>query len=159
MTPFMLEADLSLGLILTLSHKAGDVLSQGISYPVSVVRTTVRGIGMLFAGKIGVRDSFAGPIAIVSMATDTVKNSRSFADTVVNLASLLGLLSVAIGFTNLLPIPPLDGNHLLLLGVEAVRRKPLSEKFKSVTGMVGLVFFIVLGLAVIGLDLARLLGW
>ncbi|HZK42606.1 MAG TPA: site-2 protease family protein, partial [Clostridia bacterium] len=70
-----------------------------------------------------------------------------------------GLLSVAIGFTNLLPIPPLDGNHLLLLGVEAVRRKPLSDKFKAVTGMVGLVFFIVLGLAVIALDLIRLLGW
>lgn len=157
--PFMLETDVPLGIILTLSHKAGDVLSQGIRYPISVLRTTVRGIGMLFAGKIGVRDSFAGPIAIVSMATDTVKNSASFADTAVNLANLLGLLSVAIGFTNLLPIPPLDGNHLLLLGVEAVRRKPLSDKFKAVTGMVGLVFFIVLGLAVIALDLIRLLGW
>lgn len=158
-TPFMLEADLSLGLILTLSHKAADVLSQGIRYPISVLRTTVRGIGMLFAGKIAIRDSFAGPIAIVSMATDTVKNSASFADTAVNLANLLGLLSVAIGFTNLLPIPPLDGNHLLLLGVEAVRRKPLSEKFKTVTGMVGLIFFIVLGVTVIALDLARLFGW
>lgn len=158
-TPFMLESDVPLGIILTLSHKAGDVLSQGIRYPISVLRTTVRGIGMLFAGKIAVRDSFAGPIAIVSMATDTVKNSASFADTAVNLANLLGLLSVAIGFTNLLPIPPLDGNHLLLLGVEAVRRKPLSDKFKSVTGMVGLAFFVVLGLAVIALDLIRLLGW
>ncbi len=158
-SPFMLETDVPLGIILTLSHKAADVLSQGIRYPISVLRTTVRGIGMLFAGKIGVRDSFAGPIAIVSMATDTVKNSASFADTAVNLANLLGLLSVAIGFTNLLPIPPLDGNHLLLLGVEAVRRKPLSDKFKAVTGMVGLVFFIVLGLAVIALDLIRLLGW
>jgi regulator of sigma E protease len=155
----MLESDVPLGIILTLSHKAGDVLSQGIRYPISVLRTTVRGIGMLFAGKIAVRDSFAGPIAIVSMATDTVKNSASFADTAVNLANLLGLLSVAIGFTNLLPIPPLDGNHLLLLGVEAVRRKPLSDKFKSMTGMVGLAFFIVLGLAVIALDLIRLLGW
>lgn len=157
--PFMLEADMPLGLILTLSRKPGDILSQGVRYPVSVLRTTVRGIGMLFAGKIGVRDSFAGPIAIVSMATDTVKNSRSLADTAVNLASLLGLLSVAIGFTNLIPIPPLDGNHLLLLGVEAVRRKPLSARFKSVTGLVGLIFFIVLGLTVIILDLARLLGW
>ena len=76
-----------------------------------------------------------------------------------NLANLLGLLSVAIGFTNLLPIPPLDGNHLLLLGIEAIRRKPLSAKFKSVTGMVGLVFFIVLGVTVIAFDLIRLFGW
>lgn len=157
--PVMIEADLPLGLVLTLSHKAGDVLDQGLQYPVSVFRTTVRGIGMLLAGKIGVRDSFAGPIAIVTMATDTVKQGRSLGDIVTNLANLLGLLSVAIGFTNLLPIPPLDGNHLLLLGIEAIRRKPLSAKFKSVTGMVGLVFFIVLGVTVIAFDLIRLFGW
>ncbi len=158
-TPLMIEAERPLGLVLTLSKKACDIVNQGIRYPVSIFRTTVRGVGMLFAGKIGVRDSFAGPIAIVSMAADTVKQGRSFGDIAANLATLLGLLSVAIGFTNLLPIPPLDGNHLLLLGVEAIRRKPLSARFKSVTGMVGLVFFIVLGIAVIALDLVRLLGW
>jgi membrane-associated protease RseP (regulator of RpoE activity) len=47
----------------------------------------------------------------------------------------------------------------LLLGVEAVRRKPLSKKFKSVTGLVGLIFFIVVGVSVIVLDIVRLLGW
>ncbi|HPX93809.1 MAG TPA: RIP metalloprotease RseP [Bacillota bacterium] len=158
-SPLIIEADLPLGLVLTLSKKAESVISQGVRYPISVFRTTVRGIGMLFAGKIGVRDSFAGPIAIVSMAADTVKQGRSLGDTAANLATLLGLLSVAIGFTNLLPIPPLDGNHLLLLGVEAVRRKPLSAKFKSITGMAGLIFFIVLGVAVVTLDLVRLFGW
>lgn len=159
LAPLMIEVDKPLGLILTLSKKPRDVMSQGVRYPVSVFRTTVRGIGMLFAGKIGVRDSFAGPIAIVSMAADTVRQGRSAGDVAANLATLLGLISVAIGFTNLLPIPPLDGNHLLLLGVEAVRRKPLSARFKSVTGMVGLVFFLVLGAAVVVLDLIRLLGW
>lgn len=158
-TPFMLEADMPLGIVLTLSKKAGDILSQGIQYPISIFRTTVRGLGMLFAGKIGFRDSFAGPITIVSMAADTVTGGRSLADIASSLATLLGLLSVAIGFTNLLPIPPLDGNHLLLLGVEGIRRKPLSKKFKSVTGMIGLIFFIVLGVSVILLDLARLFGW
>lgn len=158
-TPFMLEADLPLGLILTLSKRPADVISQGVRYPFSVLRTTVRGFGMLFAGKIGVRDSLAGPIGIVSMATDTVTQSKSVGDTVANLATLLGLLSVAIGFTNLLPIPPLDGNHLLLLGVEAIRGKPLSAKFKSVTGTVGLIVFMILGFMIIALDLARLFGW
>lgn len=158
-SPFMLEADMPLGIVLTLSKKADDVLSQGVRYPISVFRTTIRGMSMLFSGKIAVRDSFAGPIAIVSMATDTVKHGRSFGDIAANLATLLGLLSVAIGFTNLLPIPPLDGHHLLLLGVEAVRRKPLSKKFKSVTGLVGLIFFIVVGVSVIVLDIVRLLGW
>jgi regulator of sigma E protease len=114
---------------------------------------------MVFAGRIAVKDSVAGPIAIVSIAADTVKQGKSFAEIVVNLATLLGLLSVAVGFTNLLPIPPLDGNQLILIGIEAIRRKPLSKKFKSVTGAVGLVFILLLGLVVIMLDLMRLFGW
>ncbi len=158
-TPTMLEVDLPLGLVLTLSKKPVDILSQGLIYPYSVFRSTIRGFGMLFAGQIGVRDSLAGPIGIVSLATDTVTQSKSLGDSLANLATLLGLLSVAIGFTNLLPIPPLDGNHLLLLGVEAIRGKPLSPRFKSVTATVGLIIFMILGFMIIGLDLARLFGW
>lgn len=157
--PIMLEVDMPLGLVMTLTRDAKDVLSQGFHYPISVLRSTFRALGMVVAGKIAVRDSLAGPIAIVSMATDTVKQGRSFGEIIANLATLLGLLSVAVGFTNILPIPPLDGNHLLLLGVEAIRRKPLSTKFKSVTGMIGLIFFLLVGLVVVGLDLMRLFGW
>ena len=156
--PVMLEIDIPLGLVLTKTRYAKDVLSQGFHYPVSVLRSTFRALGMVFAGKIAVRDSVAGPIAIVSMAADTVKRGKSFGEIVANLATLLGLLSVAVGFTNLLPIPPLDGNHLILIGIEAIRRKPLSKKFKSVTGAVGLVFILLLGLVVIVLDFMRLFG-
>ena len=157
--PVMLEIDIPLGLILTQTRNAKDVLSQGFHYPVSVLRSTFRALGMVFAGRIAVKDSVAGPIAIVSIAADTVKQGKSFAEIVVKLATLLGLLSVAVGFTNLLPIPPLDGNQLILIGIEAIRRKPLSKKFKSVTGAVGLVFILLLGLVVIMLDLMRLFGW
>ncbi len=157
--PIMLETDIPLGLVMTLSKSAKDVLSQGFHYPVSVIRSTFRALGMLFAGKIAVRDSLAGPIAIVSIAADTVKQGKTFAEIAIDLASLLGILSVAVGLTNILPIPPLDGNHLLLIGVEAIRRKPLSEKFKSVTGMIGLIFILVVGFAVVALDLMRLFGW
>ncbi len=157
--PIMLEVDIPLGLVLTLTKDAKDVLSQGFHYPLSVLRSTFRALGMVFAGKIAVKDSVAGPIGIVSMAASTVKQGRTVGEIAVNLASLLGLLSVAVGFTNLLPIPPLDGNHLLLLGVEAIRRKPLSKRFKTVTGMIGIIFILLLGLAVIALDLIRLFGW
>ena len=157
--PIMMEADIPLGLVMTLSKSAKDVLSQGFHYPISVIRSTFRALGMLFAGKIAVKDSLAGPIAIVSIAAETVKQGKTFGEIATDLASLLGVLSVAVGFTNLLPIPPLDGNHLLLIGVEAIRRKPLSEKFKSVTGMIGLIFILLAGVAVMALDLTRLFGW
>lgn len=156
--PVMLAVEQPLGLVMTLSDRAGDVISQGVRYPWSIIRTTVRGLGMLFAGELKFRDSFAGPIAIVSMATTSVTQGGTFGQIMERLGSLLGLLSVAVGFTNLIPIPPLDGNHLLLLGVEAIRRKPLSERFKTVTGMIGLGFFLILGISVIVLDILRLLG-
>ena len=138
--PVMIETDIPIGFVMTLSRRAGDILAQSFHYPISVVRSTFRAFGLMIAGKIAVRDSVAGPIAIVSMAANTVRQGRTPAETLAGLGTLLGLLSVAVGFTNMLPIPPLDGNHLILIGVEAIRRKPLSRKFRSVTGMIGLAF-------------------
>jgi len=157
--PVMIETDIPIGFVMTLSRRAGDILAQSFHYPISVVRSTFRAFGLMIAGKIAVRDSVAGPIAIVSMAANTVRQGRTPAETLAGLGTLLGLLSVAVGFTNMLPIPPLDGNHLILIGVEAIRRKPLSRKFRSVTGMIGLAFFLIVGVAVIALDLVRLFGW
>ncbi|HHW94036.1 MAG TPA: RIP metalloprotease RseP [Clostridiaceae bacterium] len=157
--PIMLETDIPLGIVMTKSASAADILSQGFHYPISVLRSTFRALGMVFSGKIAVRDSVAGPIGIVSMAAETVKHGKTFGEIIAKLATFLGLLSVAVGFTNLLPIPPLDGNHLLLITVEAIRRKPLSKKFKMTASTIGVIFILLLGLAVIVLDLMRLFGW
>ena len=52
---------------------------------------------------------------------------------------LVALLSVGIGFLNLLPIPPLDGGHLVFYGVEAVMRRPVSERIMEMVYRIGLV--------------------
>ncbi|RUV15371.1 site-2 protease family protein, partial [Mesorhizobium sp. M5C.F.Ca.IN.020.32.2.1] len=53
---------------------------------------------------------------------------------------LVALLSVGIGILNLLPIPPLDGGHLLFYGVEAVIRRPVSERMMEMGYRAGLLF-------------------
>ena len=65
---------------------------------------------------------------------------------------------LALGLTNLLPIPLLDGNHLLLLLVEAIRGKPLSRRTQGIISAVGLV--VILGLFGLGLfaDISRIIG-
>lgn len=69
----------------------------------------------------------------------------------------MALLSVNLGVLNLLPIPILDGGHILFLGIEAVRRKPLSEKFMIIGQKIGLAIIILIAAFVIYNDILRLI--
>jgi len=68
------------------------------------------------------------------------------------------LLSAAIGFVNILPIPVLDGGHILFLAVEKVRGKPLSERTRAVSQYVGLVLLLALVAYALTNDFMRLFG-
>jgi regulator of sigma E protease len=85
-----------------------------------------------------------GPVKIAGMAGQAAKLGFEW------LVQLVALLSVGIGILNLLPIPPLDGGHLLFYAVEAVIRRPVSERmmeamyrtgFLLVLGFMGFVFW------------------
>jgi len=69
----------------------------------------------------------------------------------------MAIINVNLGILNLLPIPILDGGHILFLGIEAVRRKPLNEKVISVSQKIGLAIILSLMLFVIYNDLMRLI--
>ena len=58
---------------------------------------------------------------------------------------------------NLLPIPILDGGHLMFLGIEAIRKKPLSEKIISISQRIGLALLLTLMAVVIYNDVIRLI--
>ena len=73
-----------------------------------------------------------GPVKIADMAGKAAKLGFEW------LVQLVALLSVGIGILNLLPIPPLDGGHLLFYGVEAVIRRPVSERVMEMVYRVGL---------------------
>jgi regulator of sigma E protease len=74
-----------------------------------------------------------GPVKIADMAGKAAKLGFEW------LVQLIALLSVGIGFLNLLPIPPLDGGHLLFYGVEAVIRRPVSERMMEMAYRAGLL--------------------
>ncbi|TKT76966.1 RIP metalloprotease RseP [Aquamicrobium sp. LC103] len=78
-----------------------------------------------------------GPVKIADMAGKAASLGFEW------LVQLVALLSVGIGFLNLLPIPPLDGGHLLFYGIEAVARRPVSERVMELVYRAGL--FLVLG--------------
>ncbi len=79
------------------------------------------------------RCQLGGPVKIADMAGRAAKRGIEW------LVQLTALLSVGIGFLNLLPIPPLDGGHLMFYGYEAIARKPPSERVMEIFFRIGLL--------------------
>jgi regulator of sigma E protease len=78
-----------------------------------------------------------GPVKIAGMAGQAARLGFEW------LVQLMALLSVGIGILNLLPIPPLDGGHLLFYGIESVIRRPVSERVMEAVYRAGLLMVLV----------------
>lgn len=83
-------------------------------------------------------DTIGGPILIFQVAEKQAKAGA------LNFFAFAALISINLAILNLLPIPVLDGGHLLFLGIEAIRRRPLSEKTIAIAHRIGIVFIISL---------------
>ena len=103
---------------------------------------------MLFTGKVQI-NQFIGPIGISEVVAKTTG--------VQDYIYMLSLISLSLGVTNLLPIPALDGGKFLLLVIEAIRGKKISEKTEMNIGLIGFAFLITLSLYVAYNDIARIL--
>ena len=69
---------------------------------------------------------------------------------------LLSVISISLGVTNLLPIPALDGGKILILIIEAIRRKPLNEKFEINIQLLGFSLLIALSIYITYHDIVRI---
>lgn len=93
-----------------------------------------------------------GPILIFQVAEKTAEQG------LVNFLSFAALISINLGIINLLPIPVLDGGHILFFLIEAIRKKPLSEKFISVSQKIGIAFLVALMMLAFYNDILRVLN-
>ncbi|MBD3163155.1 MAG: RIP metalloprotease RseP [Candidatus Eisenbacteria bacterium] len=128
---------------------AGKAFVYGWVATWSILKQTAQAIGMLVAGQASVKD-LAGPVGIAKMTGDTAREGFG------NLFELLALISVNIGFLNILPVPALDGGHLVLILIEAVRRRPLSTRIKIWVQQIGMILLLALIAVVIFNDVMRL---
>ena len=101
----------------------------------------------LFTGNIGV-DQMMGPVGI----SQTVAQTQGLQDFIY----LLALISLSLGVTNLLPIPALDGGKILILLIEATRRKPLKEKTEVNLQLLGFSILIAIFIFVTYNDILRI---
>ena len=98
----------------------------------------VDNLKLLFTGNVSI-DQMMGPVGI----GEVVAQTNGFADFIY----ILALVSISLGFTNLLPFPPLDGGKIVILLIEAIRRKPMKQQTELTIQMIG--FMLLIGLSII----------
>lgn len=103
---------------------------------------------MLFNGTAFKEEQLMGIVGISEIVVETKG--------IINYIYLIAVISVSLGVTNLLPIPPLDGGKIVLLIIEAIRKKPLKENLEIQIQMAGFVLMIILTIFVTYKDILRI---
>lgn len=124
-------------------------LATAFKQTVELTSTTFVLMGRLVTGKLGI-NTISGPVGIAQGAGDSGRSGLT------SYLFFLALVSVSLGALNLLPIPMLDGGHLLYYFFEIIRGKPLSDSVKSVGVYIGLAFVMALMFIALTNDISRL---
>ena len=120
-----------------VSHGFFAAIKYSFTKTGSLIKQMFMTIKELFKGSIGVKN-LSGPVGILRTVNDT--KSSGF----VNLIYLLALLSLNVGFINLIPFPAFDGGRILFLGIEKIIGRPIKPEVENMINNIG--FIILLGL-------------
>lgn len=115
-----------------ISYSPGGAFVQAVSETGHIIERTGQFLKRFVVGRED-KCQLGGPVKIADMAGKAAQLGFVW------LVQLVALLSVGIGFLNLLPIPPLDGGHLAFYAVEAVIRRPVSERAMEAVYRVGMI--------------------
>lgn len=130
-------------------HGPLDAVGEGLARTWSMSLMTLDSIGKMLFGELSVKN-LSGPITIAKVAGASAQSGLG------DFLSFLAYLSISLGVLNLLPIPVLDGGHLLFYLVEWVRGRPLSERVQAAGMQIGISLVVGLMLLALFNDLSRL---
>jgi regulator of sigma E protease len=129
-------------------YTLGKAICFGASDANEALVGTVKGLGKVFSGQEKASESIQGPIGIARIYGGIWDWARFW--------SITGLLSMVLAFMNILPIPALDGGHVIFLIIEAVTRKKFSDSFMEKAQIVGMVLLLCLMVFAFGNDIRKL---
>jgi len=120
----------------------------------SNIRMVPYSLYWLVTGQVSI-NQMTGPVGIVSTMNDVAQQSDTFKDAVLNILLWTALISAAIGATNLVPFPALDGSKLLILAIEAISRRKIPVEKEAIITSIGFIILIGLSIFVMANDIIR----
>ena len=117
------------------------------TYDYSLV--TLKMMGKMLIGKASVKN-LSGPISIAQIAGESATMGMVY------FVKFMALVSISLGVLNLLPIPVLDGGHLLFFGIEAIKGSPVAEKVQIIFQQIGMALLLLLMVTAMVVDVQRL---
>jgi len=130
-----------------VTYSFGESVKIGTVDAFKIVFDQIKGFGKMFKGEINPLKSLSGPIGIAKMFGRVWDWLRFW--------QLTGFLSMVLAFMNLLPIPALDGGHVIFLVYEIVSGRKPSDKFLEIAQKVGMIFLLALMVFVIFSDIIK----
>jgi regulator of sigma E protease len=125
----------------------GEAISKGTERAFSVVIINAKALGKMFTGEVSTRN-VSGPIGMAKIYGDTWDWTKFW--------SITGLISMILAFMNLLPIPALDGGHVMFLLYEMISGRAPSDRFLENSQKVGMVILLSLMVFAIGNDILKI---
>ncbi len=135
--------------IVYVRHNVIKSVYMGGKKLVMLTYITYRALWASFTGVIPFKESITGPVGIFYITGQAARMG------IVYLLHIMGILSASLAIFNLLPVPVLDGGHLLFIAIEKVRRKPVSHRVQENITQVGLALIICMMLFVFYNDFMR----
>lgn len=133
-----------------------NIIKQSLTYAYSNIRNVAYSVQWLITGQVAL-NQMTGPVGIVSAIGETVKQAPGVLDKLLYLLNITAFMSVAIGATNLIPFPALDGSKLIILLIEGIRKKPIPPEKEAFISLIGIVVLIALAIFTLYNDTLRII--
>jgi len=127
----------------------GESIVLGFRQTIAMIQLQAAGLLGMLTGEV--RADVMGPVGVVHTMYGEAESSWS------EFLSTFALIAIAIGFLNLLPIPPLDGSRLVIVAIEAIRRKPFDKHKESLVHLIGFGLLLVLVVVLTYQDILRII--
>ncbi|OGW75079.1 MAG: RIP metalloprotease RseP [Omnitrophica bacterium RBG_13_46_9] len=135
--------------IVLVRHGLLEAIALGGKRTVMLTTLTYKGLWLLITGGMPLKESVAGPIGIAFLIGQAAKLGFIY------LLSIMAHINVALAVFNLLPIPILDGGHILFLAIERLRGRPVSPRAQEMVGQIALYILIAFALFISWNDITR----